>query len=206
MSFSNTNLVAISNGNNNNNVITATNGDNFIAAISSNQGPFTGAKYFKGAAPGTIKKPSAGVASMKTTISFDGFTGVDAQVGKCSSPLGNKLFLASKPRTTHTLTFGSNEALSQARKPIQSESASKFVVPSSAHGNGGCPEHLQNALAAQQADNLAYVEKQRALRPAAPSPLRNEVRATKAASGDFPTLEGNDIMGKASYDSGKNKI
>ena len=60
MSFSNTNLVAISNGNNNNNVITASNGNNFIATISGNQGPFTGAKFFKGAAPGTIKKPSAG--------------------------------------------------------------------------------------------------------------------------------------------------
>ena len=139
ISFANNNFVAVSNGNNNNNV---------IAAISGNKGPLTGAKYFKGAAPGTIKKPSARVAGMKTTISFDGFTGVNAQVGKRSSPLGNNLFLASKPRTLHAPTFGSNEALSQAGKPIQSESASKFIVPSSAHGNGGHPEHLENALAA----------------------------------------------------------
>ena len=202
MSFTNTNLVTISNGNNNNNVVAASNSDSFIAAISGNQGPFTGAKYFKGATPGTVKKPSAGVAGMKTTICFDGFTGVDAQVGKPSSSLRNKLFLASKPKTTHAPTFGSNEALQQAGKPVSDEPASKFVVPSSARGNGGCPEHLENALAAQQADNLAYVEKQRALRPAAPLPLRNEVRVTKAAPGDFPTLGGNNNVGKAGYDSG----
>ena len=81
----------------------------------------------------------------------------------------------------------------------------KFIVPSSAHGNGGCPEHLENALAAQQADNLAYVTKQRALCPAAPSPLRNEVCATAVMPRDFPTLGGNDNAGKAGYDSGKNK-
>ena len=208
MSFTNTNLVAISNGNNNNNVIAASNGDSFIAAISGligNEGPFTGAKFFKGAAPGTIKKPSAGVAGMKTTVGFDGFTSVDAQVSKPSSSLRNKLFLASKPKITHTPTFGSNETLQQAGKLVSDEPASKFVVPSSAHGNGGHPEHLENALAARQADNLAYVEKQRALHPAAPLPLRNEVRVTTAAPGDFPTLGGNDIMGKAGYDSSKNK-
>ena len=77
--FANTNLVAVSNSNNSNNIVAASNGYSFIAAISGNQGPFTGAKYFKGATPGTIKKPSAGVASMKTTIGFDGFTGVDKQ-------------------------------------------------------------------------------------------------------------------------------
>ena len=175
MSFTTSNLVAISNGNNNNNIITASYSDSFIAIISSNQGPFTGAKFFKGAIPGTIKKPSAGVAGMKTTVGFDGSTGVDTQVGRCSSSLGNNLFLVSKPRTTHTPMFRSNEALSQAGKLIQSESASKFIIPSSACGNGGHPEHLENALAARQADNLAYVEKQRALRPAAPLPLRNEV-------------------------------
>ena len=101
--------------------------------------------------------------------------------------------------------FGSNEALQQAGKPVLDEPASKFIIPSSAHGNGGHPEHLENALAAQQADNLAYVEKQRALRPAAPSPLRNEVQVTTAMPGDFPTLGGNNIAGKASYDSGRNK-
>ena len=106
MSFENTNLVAVGDSNSNNNVITASNGDSFIAAISSNQGPFTGAKFFKGAAPGTIKKPSAGVASMKTTIGFDGFTGVNLQVGKPSSSLRNKLFLASKPKPTHTPRSG----------------------------------------------------------------------------------------------------
>ena len=106
MSFSNTNLVAVSNGNNNNNVIATSNGDNFIATISGNQGPFTGAKFFKGATPGTVKKPSARVAGMKTTIGFDGFTGVDAQVSKPSSPLRNKLFLASKPRITHAPCLG----------------------------------------------------------------------------------------------------
>ena len=77
MSSENTNLVAVSHGNNNNNIIATSNGNSLIAAISGNQGPFTGAKYFKGAAPGTIKKPSAGVASMKTTVGFDSFTGVD---------------------------------------------------------------------------------------------------------------------------------
>ena len=128
MSFTNTNLVAISNSNNNNNI---------IAAISGNQGPFTGAKFFKGAAPGTIKKPSAEVAGIKTTIGFDSFTSVDAQVSKPSSSLRNKLFLASKPKTTHAPTFGSNEALQQAGKPVSDEPASKFVVPSSTHGNGG---------------------------------------------------------------------
>ena len=148
MSFTTSNLVAISNGNNNNNVIAASNSNNFIATISGNQGPFTGAKFFKGATPGTIKKPSAGVAGMKTTIGFDSFTGVDAQVGKPSSPLRNKLFLASKPRITHAPMFGSNEALQQAGKPVSDEPASKFIVPSSAHGNGGCPENLENALAA----------------------------------------------------------
>ena len=81
----------------------------------------------------------------------------------------------------------------QIWKPIQSESASKFVIPSSAHGNGGCPEHLENALAAQQANNSAYVTKQRTLRPAVVVPR------------DFPTMGGNDNMGKASSDSGKNK-
>ena len=208
MSFQTSNFVAVSNGNNNNNVIAASNGDSFIAAVSGligTESPFTGAKFFMGAAPGTVKKPSARVAGMKTTIGFDGFTGVDMQVGKPSSSLRNKLFLASKPKVTHAPTFGSNEALQQAGKPVLDESASKFVVPSSAHSNGGCPEHLQNALAARQADSSAYVEKQRALRPAAPSPLRNEVRVTTAAPGDFPTLGGNDIAGKASYDSGKNK-
>ena len=174
MSFVN-NLVAISNGNNNNNIIAASNGDNFIAAISGNKGPFTGAKYFKGAAPGTIKKPSARIAGMKTTVGFNGFTDVNAKVSKCSSPLGNNSFLASKPRTTHAPTFGSNEALQQGGRLVVDELASKFVVPSSARSNGGHPEHLENALAAQQADNLANVKKQRALRPAAPSPLRNEV-------------------------------
>ena len=105
MSFTTSNLVAVSNGNNNNNIIAASNGDSYIAAISGligNQGPFTGAKFFKGATPGTIKKPSAGVAGMKTTVGFDSFTGVDAQVSKPSSSLRNKLFLASKPkRYTH---------------------------------------------------------------------------------------------------------
>ena len=61
MSFANTNLVAIGDGNNNNNVIATSNSDNFIAAISGNQGPFTGAKFFKGATPCTVKKPSAGL-------------------------------------------------------------------------------------------------------------------------------------------------
>ena len=137
MSFSNTNLVTVSNSNNNNNVTTASNGNSFIAAISGNQGPFTGATFFKGAAPGTIKKPSARVARMKTIVGFDGFTGVDTQVGKPSSPLRNKLFLASKPRITHAPTFGSNEALQQAGKLVSDEPASKFVVPSSARSNGG---------------------------------------------------------------------
>ena len=82
--------MSFSNGNNNNNIDTASNGDSFIAAISGNKGPFTGAKFFKGAAPGTIKKPSARVAGMKTTISFDSFTGVDMQVGKPSSSLDRK--------------------------------------------------------------------------------------------------------------------
>ena len=84
MSFNTSNFVAVSNGNNNNNVIATSNGKSFIAAVSGligTESPFTGAKFFKGSAPGTIKKPSAGVAGMKTTISFDGFTGVDAQVG-----------------------------------------------------------------------------------------------------------------------------
>ena len=131
--------------------IATSNGDSFIAAISGligNEGPFTGAKFFKGAAPGTIKKPSARVAGMKTTVGFDGFTGVDVQVGKLSFSLRNKLFLASKPKTTHTPTFGSNEALQQAGKPVLDEPASKFVIPSSTCSNGGCPEHLENALAA----------------------------------------------------------
>ena len=101
--------------------------------------------------------------------------------------------------------FGSNKALQQAGKPVLDELASKFIVPSSACGNGGHPEHLQNALAAQQADNLAYVEKQRALHPAAPLPLRNEAQVTTVVPGDFPTLGGNDNVGKAGYDSGKNK-
>ena len=101
--------------------------------------------------------------------------------------------------------FGSNEALLQAGKPVSDEPASKFIIPSSAHSNGGHPEHLENALAARQADNSAYVEKQRALCPAAPSPLRNEVQVTEAAPKDFPTLGGNDNMGKAGSDSGKNK-
>ena len=85
---------------------------------------------------------------MKTTVGFDGSTGVDAQVGKRSSPLGNNLFLASKPRTSHAPAFGSNEALQQAGRLVQTELASKFVVPSSTHGNGGHPEYLENALAA----------------------------------------------------------
>ena len=132
MSFENNNFVTISNSNNNNIIITASNGDSFIAAISGNQGPFTGAKYFKGATPGTIKKPSARVAGMKTTVGFDGSTVANVQVSKGSSPLGNNLFLASKPRTSHTPAFGSNKALQQAGKPVQTESASKFAVPSSA--------------------------------------------------------------------------
>ena len=148
MSFSNTNLVTISNSNHNNNIIAASNGNNFIAAIRGNQGPFTRAKFFKGATPDTIKKPSARVAGMKTTISFNSFTGVDAQVGKASSSLRNKLFLTSKPRITHAPPFGSNEALQQVGKLVSDELASKFVVPSSARGNGGHPEHLENALAA----------------------------------------------------------
>ena len=98
MSFSNTNLVAIGDSNNNNNIIATSNGNSFIATISGNQGPFTGAKFFKGATPGTVKKPSARVASMKTTVGFNGFTGVDAQVGKLSSSLRNKLFLAWRPK------------------------------------------------------------------------------------------------------------
>ena len=85
---------------------------------------------------------------MKTTVGFDGFTNVNAQVGKPSSSLRNKLFLASKPKTTHTPAFGSNKALQQAGKPVSNEPASKFIIPSSARGNGGRPEHLQNALAA----------------------------------------------------------
>ena len=131
MSFATSNLVAVSNGNNNNNVIAASNGGSFIAAISGligNEGPFTGAKFFKGAAPGTVKKPSAGVAGMKTTVSFNRFTGVDAQVSKPSSSLRNKLFLASKPKVTHAPALGSNEALQQAGKPGSNEPASKFVV------------------------------------------------------------------------------
>ena len=148
MSFANNNFVAVSNGNNNNNVIATSNGNNFIAAISGNKGLFTGAKFFKGATPGIIKKPSAGVAGMKTTVGFNGFTGVNAQVGKPSSSLRNKLILASKPRTSHAPMFGSNKALQQAGKPVSDEPASKFIVPSSTHGNGGYPEHLENALAA----------------------------------------------------------
>ena len=109
---------------------------------------------------------------MKTTIGFNGFTGVDAQVSKPSSSLRNKLFLASKPKITHAPAFRSNKALQQAGKLVSDEPASKFIVPSSAHGNGGRPEHLENALAARQADNSAYIEKQRALHPAAPSPLK----------------------------------
>ena len=184
-------------------MIAASNSNSFIAAISGNQGPFTGAKFFKGAAPGTIKKPSAGVAGMKTTVGFDGFTGVDVQVSKPSSSLRNKLFLASKPKITHAPTFGLNKALQQAGKPVSDELASKFIVPSSACGNGGHPEHLENALAARQADNLAYVEKQRALCPAVPSPLRNEVQVTTVVPRDFPNLGGNNNTGKA--DSGNNK-
>ena len=187
MSFSTNNFVTVSNSNNNNNV---------IAASSSNKGLFTGAKFFKGATPGTIKKPIAGVTSMKTTIGFDGFTGVNAQVSKCSSPLGNNLFLASKPRTTHAPMFGSNKALQQAGKLVSDELASKFIVPSSACGNGGCPEHLENALAARQANNLAYIEKQRALHLAAPSPLRKEVRVTTVMPGDFSTLGAMIMRGK----------
>ena len=104
MSFTTSNLVAVSNGNNNNNVIAASNGESFIAAVSGligTESPFTGAKFFKGAAPGTIKKPSARVAGMKTTVGFDGFTGVNAQVGKLSSSLRNKIFwlLSQKPLT-----------------------------------------------------------------------------------------------------------
>ena len=105
MSFTTSNLVAVSNGNNNNNIIAASNGNSFIAAVSGligTESPFTGAKFFKGANPGTIKKPSAGVTGMKTTVGFNGFTGVDAQVGKPSSSLRNKIFLASKPKTSHT--------------------------------------------------------------------------------------------------------
>ena len=52
MSFNTSNLVAISNGNNNNNVIAASNGESFIAAVSGligTESPFTGAKFFKGA-------------------------------------------------------------------------------------------------------------------------------------------------------------
>ena len=113
--------------------------------------------------------------------------------------------MASKNRITHAPTFGSNEALQQAGKPVSDEPASKFVVPSSAHGNGGRPEHLENALTARQANNSAYVEKQRARHPAAPSPLRNEVRVTTVMPGHFPTLGGNDNVGKAGSDSGKNK-
>ena len=142
---------------------------------------------------------------MKTTIGFDGFTAVDAQVSKPSSSLRNKLFLASKPKITHAPAFGSNEALLQAGKLVSDELASKFIIPSSAHGNGGLPEHLENALAARQANNLAYVEIQRALCPAVPSPLRNEVQVTTVAPRDFPTLGGNNNVGKAGYDSGKNK-
>ena len=44
--------------------------------------------------------------------------------------------------------------------------------------------------------NSAYVEKKRALCPAAPSPLRNEVHVTTAMPGDFPTLGGNNNAGK----------
>ena len=146
-SITSNNFVAISNGNNNNNIVTASNGKSFIATSSSSKGPFTGAKYFKGAAPGTIKKPSARVASMKTAISFDGSKGVDVQVKKCSSPLRNNLFLAPKPSSSCAPAFGSNKAIHQAGRPVPDELASKFVIPSSAHGNGGCPEHLENALA-----------------------------------------------------------
>ena len=127
MSFTTSNLVAVSNGNNNNNVIATSNGDSFIATVSGligTESPFTGAKFFKGAAPGTVKKPSAGVAGMKTTVSFNGFSGVDAQVGKPSSSLRNKIFLASKPKTTHAPAFGSNEALQQAGRPVSDEPAS----------------------------------------------------------------------------------
>ena len=208
MSFNTSNFIAISNGNNNNNVVAASNGEEFLAAISGlikENHPFTGAMFFKGATPGTIKKPSAGVAGMKTTVGFDGFTSVNAQVGKPSSSLRNKIFLASKPQTTHAPAFGSNEALQQAGRPVSDEPASKFIIPSSTRSNGGCPEHLENALAARQADNSAFVEKQRALHPATTSPLRNEAQATFAAPGDFPTLGGNNKVGKTSYDSGKNK-
>ena len=129
MSFANTNLVAVSNGNNNNNVITASNGNKFIAAISGNQGPFTGAKFFKGATPGTIKKPSARVASMKITIGFDGFTGVNAQVSKPSSPLRNKLFLASKPRIAHAPMFGSNEPSNRLESQFQMNQPPNSLFP-----------------------------------------------------------------------------
>ena len=125
--------------------------NNFIAASNGNNGPITGAKFFKGTTPGA-KKSSAGIAGMRATISFDGsILGAGAiQAGNSlgSSPLGNNLFLAPKPNTPCSPMFGSNEALQQAGKPVSDELASKFIVPSSAHGNGGHPEHLQNALAA----------------------------------------------------------
>ena len=141
MSLLNTNLVAISNGNNNNNIIAASNGDSFIATISGNQGPFAGAKYFKGAALAPSRNLLPGLLVWKPPLA---------------------LFLASKPRTTHAPVFGSNKALQQAGKLVSDEPASKFIVPSSARSNGGSPEHLENALTAQQADNSAYIEKQRA--------------------------------------------
>ena len=93
-----------------------------------------------------------------------------------------------------TPTFGSNKALQQAGMLVPDELASKFVVPSSARGNGGHPEHLINALAACWADNLAFVEKQRVHCPSTQSPLRNEVVVEKSVTfampGDFPTLGG----------------
>ena len=179
--------------------------NNFINASNGSNGPITGDKFFKGTTPGA-KKSSAGVTSMKATIGFNGAIS-DAgavQAGNClgSSPSGNNLFLAPQPKTS---TFGSNEALHQAGKLVPDELASKFVVPSSTHGNGGHPEHLINALAACKADNLAFIKKQRALCPATSFPLRNEVQATFAVPGDFPTLGGNKNAGKTGYDSGKNK-
>ena len=179
--------------------------NNFIATSNGNNSPITGAKFFKGAAPGA-KKSSASVTSMKATIGFDGAisSAGAVQTGNClgSSPLENNLFLAPQPKTS---TFRSNEALSQAGKPVPDEPATKFVVPSSTHGNGGCLDHLINALAACRANNSAFVEKQRSLHPATSSPLRNEVWVTFAAPRDFPTLGGNNNVGKASYDSSKNK-
>ena len=146
---------------------------------------------------------------MKATIGFDSSISsagaIQASNSLGSSPLGNNLFLASKPNTPCTRTFGSNVALQQAGMLVLDELASKFVVTSSTHSNGGCPEHLINALAACKANNLAFVEKQRALCPATSSPLRKKVRATFAVPRDFPTQGGNNNVGKTSYNSGRNK-